>query len=115
MGECGMSTARRTWQKAEQRIAEFFGARRQPGSGSGGRDDQTRSDSTHPFLFIESKLKARHTTRTLYDETAAKARLEGKLPVVCLCDKFRPGFLVVVHSDRLAELVNVLRNEGVAP
>jgi hypothetical protein len=33
------------------------------------------------------------------DETKAKAKKEGKLPVLALFDKGRPGFLVVMRSD----------------
>jgi hypothetical protein len=36
------------------------------------------------------------------DETKAKAKKEGKLPVLALFDKGRPGFLIVVRSDDLA-------------
>jgi hypothetical protein len=92
-------TARRTWQQAEGRAAALFGVRRQFGSGSGGRDDLTQSDSTHPVLFIESKLRQCHTTRTLHDATKRLAAREGKVPVLALFDKGRPGFLLVVHSD----------------
>jgi hypothetical protein len=95
-------TARRTWQQAESRAAALFGVRRQIGSGSAGREDLTASDSTHPVLFIESKLRHCHTTRTLHDATKRLAARERKLPVLALFDKNRPGFLIVVHSDDLA-------------
>ena len=100
-----MPTARRTWQKCEQRVADLFGCKRQPGSGSGGRDDVTCSDSTHPRLFLETKLRATHAARSLHDATRKLAGKEGKTPVVCLADKNRPGFLVCVHSDDLAAVV----------
>jgi hypothetical protein len=61
----------------------------------------TTSDSTHPTLFIESKLRERHTTRRLHDATKKLATREGKTPVLALFDKNRPGFLLVVHSDDL--------------
>jgi hypothetical protein len=92
-------TARRTWQQAEGRAAALFGVRRQVGSGSAGRDDVTTSDSTHPTLFIESKLRGRHTTRTLHDETKRLATKEGKIPVLALFDKNRPGFLLGIYSE----------------
>lgn len=100
-----MATSRRTWQKREQGVAGLFGAKRQYGSGGGGREDQTRSDSTHPRLFVESKLRAKHATRTLHDATRALARKEGKTPILALCDKNRPGALIVVHTDDLDRLV----------
>jgi hypothetical protein len=95
-------TARRTWQLSEGRAAALFGCRRQVGSGSAGRDDLTASDSTHPTLFVESKLRARHTVRALHDTTKRWAVKEGKVPVLALFDKHRPGFLLVAHSDDLA-------------
>lgn len=98
-------TSRRTWQKAEGRAAEIFGARRQPGSGSGGRDDQTSSDSTHPTLYLETKLRAKHQARTLHDTVKVKAKKENKIPVLMLADKAREGFLVCVHSSDMAAFV----------
>jgi hypothetical protein len=65
----------------------------------------TCSDSTHPRLFIESKLRERHTVRTLHDATKRLAAREGKVPVLTLFDKGRPGCLVVVHSDDLAAVL----------
>jgi hypothetical protein len=105
-------TARRTWQVAEQAAAALFGARRKPGSGSGGRDDETASDSVHERLYIETKLRHRHTARSLHDETREAAKREGKVAVVVLRDKGRVGQLVCVHSDDL-DLVVVERVRAV--
>src|SRR6516162_6993141 len=98
-------THRRTWQRSEGRAAALFGCRRQVGSGSAGRGDVTASDSTHPVLFVESKLRDRHTTRTLHDATKKLATKEGKTPVLALFDKQRHGCLIVVHSDDLMTVV----------
>ena len=95
-------THRRTWQQFEARFAALFGCRRQVLSGSSGRDDATASDSTHPVLFLEAKLREQHSARTLHDATRLLARKEGKVPVLGLADKSRPGFLVCLHSDDLA-------------
>ena len=94
-------TGRRTWQQVEGRLAAFFGCRRKVLSGSSGRDDETMSDSTHPKLFIESKLRATHQVRSLHDATKKLAVKEKKVPVLGLFDKNRPGFLIVVHCDDL--------------
>ncbi len=96
-----MATSRGTWKAVERRVAAFFGCKRQRCSGSSGRPDETCSDSTHAILYIETKLRESHATRTLHDETKVLARKEGKVPVLCLADKNRPGFLVVVHCDDL--------------
>ena len=71
-------THRRTWQRSEGRAAALFGCCRQVGSGSAGRGDVTASDSTHPVLFVESKLRDRHTTRTLHDATKKRAAKERR-------------------------------------
>jgi hypothetical protein len=96
-----MSTHRRTWQKVEGRGAEAFGAKRTVGSGSLGREDRTRSDSTHPRLFIETKLRAKHAVVALWDAVAKFAKKEKKTPVVLLAEKGRPGLWVMCKLDDL--------------
>ena len=80
-------------------------ARRQPLSGSSGRNDTTRSDSTHERLFIETKLRSTWCVRTLFERTKALARREAKVPVLALASKGRPGCLLVVDSADLAALM----------
>ena len=95
-------TARRTWKQRESNVANFFQGQRTPLSG--GNSKITRSDVIHDELFIECKLKKKHTVITLWDETAKIAKVEGKTPVIALCEKNRPGFWVMVHSDDLYKL-----------
>ena len=90
-------TARNTWKQGERRVAKFFGTKRVPLSGS--NSGHTASDTMHHRLFIEVKHRARHAIRTLYDKTKALAKKEDKIPMVCLIDKNRPGFLICIHSD----------------
>ena len=104
-----MSTDRSTWKRRERQAARLFGSERQPGSGSGGRSDQTRSDSTHDRLFIETKLRASSAVRTLWERTAALARREAKTPVLMLYAKGKPGGLIVVHEMHLAAVAAELR------
>lgn len=99
-----MGTHRSTWKRRERDAAGLFGARRQPGSGSGGRADQTRSDSTHDRLFIETKLRASSAVRTLWEQTRDLARREGKTPVLILFSKGKAGGLIVAHQDDLATI-----------
>lgn len=96
-----MSTARGTWKQAERRAAKAFRTLRQPLSGSGGREDITRSDTRHERLYVEVKYRERHAVRTLFDKVKALATKEGKTPVVALVDKHKHGFLVCVHVDDL--------------
>lgn len=100
-----MATHRRTWQKREGRAAALFGALRQVGSGSGGRDDETCSDSRHPKLFLECKLRAKHSVVSLWDATKKLAAREKKVPVVILAEKGRPGQWLLVHSADLDALL----------
>jgi hypothetical protein len=97
-----MSTHRTSWKRRERNAAAIFGAKRKPLSGSCGRDDETRSDSTHPTLFIETKLRAASAARSLWEQTRDLARREGKTPVLTLYSKGKPGALIVVHEDDLA-------------
>jgi len=94
--------ADKAWKKRERQIARYFGGERTPLSG--GNSKQTRADVIHNTLFIEVKSRKKHTAITLWDKTKALADKEGKTPVVCLCEKNRPGFWIMVHSNDLVEL-----------
>ena len=101
-----MATHRTTWKACERRAAKLFGTLRKPLSGSGGRKDQTRSDSVHPRLYIEVKMRERHPIRELYDVTREMARDETKTPILAIYDKNRPGMLLIFHSDDLDKIVD---------
>jgi hypothetical protein len=100
-------THKSTWKKFESASAGRFGARRNVLSGSAGRDDRDPSDSTHERLHIEAKYRAKHAAFRVWDQ-AKNAALNGKIPVVCLKEKHRPGFLVCVHIDHLATVAQEL-------
>jgi hypothetical protein len=110
-----MSTHRSTWKRRERDAARLFGAEREPGSGSSRNGAQTRSDSTHDRLFIETKVRAWSSARTLWEKTAALARLEGKTPVVMLYTKGLTGGLVVVHEMHLAAVAAELMTAPARP
>jgi hypothetical protein len=97
-----MSTHRSTWKRREREAARLFGAERQPGSGSCGDPTKSHSDSTHDRLYIETKLRASSSVRTLWEKTAALARREGKTPLLMLYAKGKVGGLVVCHEMHLA-------------
>jgi hypothetical protein len=109
-----MPTHRSTWKRRERDGARLFGAKRQPLSGSSGRDDVTQSDSTHGRLFIEVKYRAASAVRTLWERTRDAARREQKTPVLILFAKGKPGGLVVVHEDDLPTVAKEMagRNAG---
>ena len=94
--------ADKAWKALERRVARYFGTDRN--SLSGGNSKVTRSDTLHPTLFIECKQRKRHSAVALWDETKKLADREDKTPVVCLAEKNRPGFWILVHSDDLTQL-----------
>jgi hypothetical protein len=96
-----VATSRSSWKRRERNAAALFGSRRKVLSGSSGRDDQTCSDSDHPRLFIEGKLRAASSVRSLWEKTRELAKREGKVPVLTLYTKHKPGALVVVHENDL--------------
>lgn len=89
----------KAWKQFERRVASYFGGVRCPVLGT-----DTKADVTHDTLFIECKQRKKHTVVTLWDAVRLRAKKEGKVPVVCLSEKNRPGFWIVVHSDDLTKL-----------
>ena len=75
----------KAWKQRERNVAKFFGGVRTPLSGGNGKI--TRADVIHESLFIECKLRAKHTAITLWDETKEIADTENKTPVIALCEK----------------------------
>ena len=92
----------KAWKKRERDVANYFKGKRTPLSGGNGK--VTRADVIHDELFIECKLRAKHTAVSLWDDTAKLAKDEGKTPVIALCEKNRPGFWIMVHSDDLKKI-----------
>lgn len=94
-----MTTARGTWKAAERVIARWFGAERNPLSGRNSR--HSASDSLHPRLFIETKYAHRWAVLTIWRKAVEFARAENKIPLVCLKEKGKEGFWILVHSNDL--------------
>jgi hypothetical protein len=92
-------TCSRWWKQREEEAARVLGAHRQPLSGSAGREDRSRSDSTHETIFIECKVRQTSTIRELWEATKALALKEKKVPVVFQYDKGRQGPLMCFHAD----------------
>jgi hypothetical protein len=91
--------ADKAWKRRERSVAAQFGTERTPLSGGNGK--QTRSDTLHERLFIETKARERHAAVSLWDDTAEKAKKEGKVPVVALCVNGRPGCWFLVKDTDL--------------
>ena len=94
--------ADKAWKQRERQVAAYFGGERN--ALSGGNSKVTRADVVHPHLFIECKLRKKHSVVSLWDDTKAIAKQEGKTPVIALCEKGRAGFWIMVHSDDLEKL-----------
>lgn len=94
--------ADKAWKQFERRVARYFGVERN--ALSGGNSKITRSDTLHPDLFIECKQRKRFAAIRLWDETKHLADREAKTPVVCLSEKNRPGFWILIHSDDIHHL-----------
>ena len=92
----------KAWKNRERLVAKFFGGMRNALSGINSK--VTHSDVIHDNLFIECKLRAKHTAISLWDDTAKLAKEEGKTPVIALCEKNRPGFWLMVHSSDLEKI-----------
>ena len=87
----------KAWKRREREVANYFNGKRT--SLSGINSKITIADVIHDELYIECKLKKKHTVVTLWDETKKLADKEGKIPIVALCEKERPGFWIMVHSN----------------
>lgn len=99
----------KAWKNRERLVARFFGGVRNALSGINSK--VTHSDVVHDSLFIECKLRAKHTAIKLWDDTKVLADKEKKTPVIALCEKNRPGFWIMVHSDDFVEVSKELKNK----
>jgi len=98
---------RSTWKKFEGRVARLFGTTRAPLSGMNG--GVTASDTLSPVFFIEVKMRKRHALWSLYDDTRVKAKKEDKVPILAVGENNRKGALIVIHSDDLGRVDELLK------
>tara|TARA_B100000745_G_scaffold98076_1_gene62445 strand:- start:16 stop:315 length:300 start_codon:yes stop_codon:yes gene_type:complete len=94
--------ADKAWKRREREVARYFNGVRTALSGINSK--VTKADVIHDELFVECKLRAKHSVVSLWDDTSKLAKDEGKTPVIALCEKNRPGFWVMVHSSDLDKL-----------
>lgn len=105
-------TSKSTWKQFERVVATFFGTRRVPLSGSNSGHN-TNSDSMHPKIYIECKVREKFSLWSLFEDTAEKAKVEKKVPVVAIKQKGKQGYLLLVRPDDLEKLV-AIRQESLA-
>lgn len=102
----------KSWKAFEADVAEFLApgvGRRTPLSG-GNSGHRTSSDCLDVGVYAEVKYRARHTVYSLCDDTRKKALKEKLLPIVCLKEKGRHGFLMVIDSRDFDEIVQIISN-----
>lgn len=99
----------KAWKNRERLVSKFFGGIRNALSGINSK--VTHADVIHSELFIECKLRAKHSAVKLWDDTKVYADKEKKIPVIALCEKNRPGFWVMVHSDDLEKVSKIVNDK----
>lgn len=98
-------TSKSTWKSFERQVANFFGTKRVPLSGSNSGHG-TNSDSLHPKLYIECKVRSKISLWQLFVDTEKKAKVEDKVPVVAIKQKGEKGYLLVLRPDDLEKVNN---------
>ena len=96
-------TSKSCWKSFERKVAEFFGTKRVPLSGSNSGHG-TNSDSLHPKVYIECKVREKFSIWSLFVDTEKKAKVEKKVPVVALKQKGEQGYLLLLRPEDLEEL-----------
>ena len=100
----------KAWKHRERDVASFFGGTRN--ALSGGNSKVTRADVIHNNLFIECKLRAKHSAIKLWYDTAILAKLEEKIAVSALCDKNRAGLanLLTIYSIATGDSISKIED-----
>ena len=88
----------KAWKQVERRVAALFHTRRTPLSGMSSQHG-TSADTLHPDIYIEVKYRQKHAAVDLFRDTHAKAKKEGKRPVVVLAQKNLPHLYAVVPMN----------------
>jgi len=104
-------TSKSTWKGFERLVATFFGSKRVPLSGSNSGHD-TNSDTLHPKLYIECKVRDRFALWSLFKDTEDKATREKKTPIVAIKQKGEKGYLILIRPEDL-EKVYKIRQESI--
>ena len=96
-------TSRNTWKQRERQIADDFGTKRNPLSGS--MAGHSSSDSLSDTFYLESKLRAKPGGWNLFMDTRDKAKRENKIPIVILSKKYHKDKIAMVDYDFLLGLL----------
>ena len=104
-------TSKSCWKSFERLVASYFGTKRVPLSGSNSGHG-TNSDSLHPKLYIECKVRGKIALWQLFIDTEKKAKVEGKYPVVAIKQKGEKGYLLVMRPEDLEKIVEIKRESS---
>ncbi|MBA7712890.1 hypothetical protein ES703_121881 [subsurface metagenome] len=74
--------ADKAWKAFERRVAKSLGTVRTPLSGISSR--HTSSDTLHPDLYVECKMRKRSLVHTLFTLASKQAKVERKIPVMAM-------------------------------
>lgn len=99
-------TSKSTWKGFERVVAAHFNTKRVPLSGSNS-GHHTNSDTLHPELYIECKVRSKFAVWELFLDTEAKAIAEKKVPVVAIKQKGEKGYLLIIRPENLAEIFDI--------
>lgn len=99
-------TSKSAWKQLERTVAEFFGTRRVPLSGSNSGHG-TNSDSLHDKLYIECKLRGKISLWSLFEDTEKKAKQENKIPIVAIKQKGSRGYLLVMRPLDVKKIAEI--------
>lgn len=103
-------TSKSAWKSFERLVASFFGTKRVPLSGSNSGHG-TNSDSLHPKIYIECKVRGKISLWSLFTDTENKAKVEGKVPVVAIKQKGERGYLLVMRPDDLEKIYKICQEK----
>lgn len=99
-------TSKECWKSFERTVATYFGTKRVPLSGSNSGHG-TNSDSLHPKLYIECKVRGKISLWQLFTDTEQKAKVEKKTPVVAIKQKGERGYLLVMRPEDLEKIAKI--------
>lgn len=91
------------WKGCEREIAKAFGTTRAPVS-----NNLTHSDTFNSKLYIEVKKRKSFWIWGLFEDTKKKALKEKKIPVVCIKQKYKSGFLIVCRPQDIKEVASCI-------
>lgn len=104
------------WKNVERAACVFIGSTRNPLSGINS-GHKTHSDSLHPKIFLEVKLRRKHACNELYFKTLPLARNERKTLVIALKQHRQsdPPWLMLIDPRDIHTIADLIERKGNEP